>query len=80
MESVKEMQVTKDDGECAMSRIGEFRNEDGDLSRVWLPDIVEKELSKIDDFEKEQVYIRSNGLKLNKKGTRKYFHFDIVNQ
>ena len=41
VESVKEMQVTKD-GECAMSRIGEFRNEGGDLSRVWLPDIVEK--------------------------------------
>ena len=79
VESIKEIDVTKD-GERTTSRIAELRNEIGDVTFVWLSDIIDKELANIDDFEKKRVYIRSYGLKYNKQGTRKYFHFDIVKQ
>ena len=79
VETIKEIDVTKD-GERTTSRIAELKNEIGDITVVWLPDIIDSELANIEDFEKKRVYIRSYGLKLNKKGTRKYFHFDIVKQ
>ena len=79
IETIKKIDVTKD-GERTTSRIAELKNEVGEVTIVWLPDIVDKELANIEDFEKKRVYIRSYGLKLNKKGTRKYFNFDIVKQ
>ena len=79
VETIKEIDVTKD-GERTTSRIAELKNEIGDVTVVWLPDIIDTELAYIEDFEKKRVYIRSYGLKLNKKGTRKYFNFDIVKQ
>ena len=79
VESIKEIDVTKD-GERTTSRIAELRNEIGDVTFVWLSDIVDRELASIQDFEKKRVYIRYYGLKYNKQGTRKYFHFDIVKQ
>ena len=62
-----------------ISMLGHFQNEREELVNVWLPDIVKKELcNKKLDFTKELVFIRSNGLKWNKKGSRQYFHFDLV--
>ena len=79
VETIKEVDFMRD-GEPSTSRIAELINKVGEVTIVWLPDIIDKELASIEDFEKKCVYIRSYGLKLNKMGTRKYFHFDIVQQ
>jgi len=78
VENVKVVKVTNKEGERSISRIGEFLNEKGELITVWLPNFVGKELANISDFNKERVFIRSNGLKWNKKSTHQYFDFDIV--
>ena len=77
VKGVKEVTVIRH-GEETISRIGKLENKGGELTNVWLTSIIEKELLEVQDFDIEQVYIRSLGLKNNKDGTRKYYNFDII--
>ena len=78
VEAVREVPSTKDNDEEFISRVAELKNDVGESTSVWLTSVVVKTLTNIEDFEKRQIYIRSLGLKSNKKGTRKYYNFDIV--
>ena len=77
VKGVKEVTVIRH-GEETISRIGKLENKAGELTNLWLTSVIEKELLEVQDFDNEQVYIRSLGIKNNKDGTRKYYNFDII--
>ena len=55
-----------------MAKVGTFEDSDGEVVRVWLPDIVAKELTCI-NLDVIETYIRSHGPKI-----WTYHNFEIV--
>ena len=65
-------------GEDVTSKYAVLENQAGEVINVWLTSVIVEELNDVNDFENQQIYIRSYGLKSNKAGNRKYYDFEIV--
>ena len=54
-------------------------DQEGEMRKVWLIFIIEKELSNYDVYGKQKIYIQSLGLKNStENGNRSYYDFEIV--
>ena len=74
---VKDINVNID-GEEKISQVAELENQTGDVTNVWLTTVGKEKLGRISDFNNRCIFIRSLGLKYNKKQNRKYYDCDVV--
>ena len=74
---VKDINVNID-GEEKISQVAELENQTGDVTNVWLTTVGKEKLGRISDFNNRRIFIRSLGLKDNKKQNRKYYDCDVV--
>lgn len=74
---VKDINVNID-GEEKISQVAELENHSGDVTNVWLTTVGKEKLGRISDFSNRCIFIRSLGLKDNKKQNRKYYDCDVV--
>ena len=74
---IREMIVTID-GQNKPGRFAELMERNGKRVKAWLPGLVDKELSKLENENPDKkIYIRPLGMVTSKNG-RKYHDFDVV--
>ena len=78
VERYQQVFIEGDDDDDKEHWVADLKGNDDENITVWLCSIAVKKIKEIKEVDKKNVYLRSLGLKRNKKGTRDYHNVDIV--